>query len=467
VRSAYATVFVVLAVATEARANSLRLVDVLESVRSTHPLLAAADAAIDRVDAQALAAEGAFDPQVSVQGSTIATGPYQRATLDTELRMPTSMFGLTPFVGWRLGQGSFADYDEKLQTPGGGELRAGVSMPLLQGMKIDRPRAERSKAAIARRVADAEVAQRLLDVMRDATFAYWDWVAAGHRLDVRRTQLALALERGRQIDRAVARGSRPPIEAVDNARLIAAREALVVNAERDQRRASLELSLHLRTEHGHPAPPDASQRPELPVEPLDLPLEADLEAAVGRGLQAAPRLVELAARRDIAGVDIALARNQTLPRLDVSALATRGLGGTEDPALESTAGLAVGVGATFQVPIGVRNARGALAIARADQRRIAADQQFAADRVAVEIRAAHAELAAAKARSRLAQRNAELAEQLAAAERTRFERGDSTVVLVNIREEAAADAAAQAVDARADVMRARARFATLLGEQPR
>lgn len=453
------------ATASDAHASYLQLSEVLDSVRSNHPLLAAAGTAIERAEAQVLAADGAFDPRLEVDATDVVTGRYQSTTVDSKLRVLTPMLGITPFVGWRIGRGAFPDYDEKLRTLEGGELQVGASMPLLQGLRIDRPRADRSKAAIARRVATAEVGQRLLDVMRDASFAYWEWVAAGHRVDVRRSQLALALERGRQIDQAIERGNRAPIEALDNARLIAARETLLVNAERDQRRASLELSLHLRGADGVPIVPDSRQRPDLPEQPGALPLEVDLDAAVARGLRQAPRLKELGARSDIADVDVALARNLTLPRLDVSAVASRGLGGV-DPTLPDRSELALGIGATLEVPIGMRTARGALASARADQRRIAADQQFAADRVAVEILAAHADLVAAKARSRLAARNGELAEQLAAAERTRFERGDSTVVLVNLREEAAADAAAQAVDARADVMRARARFTTIVGDEP-
>lgn len=461
-----ATLLVGLVTASAADANPLQLSEVLDSVRSNHPLLAAAGTALERAEAQALAADGAFDPRVQVEAMEIVSGLYQSTRVDSEVRVLTPVFGLTPFVGWRLGRGKFAEYDEKLRTLEGGEFRVGASMPLLQGSGIDRPRADRSKAAISRRVATAEVGQRLLDVMRDASFAYWDWSAAGHRVDVRRTQLALALERGRQIDKAIARGSRAPFEALDNERLVAAREALLVTAERDHRRASLDLSLHLRGEDGVLIVPDPHQRPELAEQTGALPLEGNLDAAVARGLQQAPRLKELGARIDIADVDVALARNLTLPRLDVTVVASRGLGDA-DPTLPDRSELAFGVGATLEVPIGMRTARGALATARADRRRFTAEQQFAADRVAVEILTAHADLVAAKARGRLAGRAGVLAEQLAAAERTRFERGDSTVILVNLREEAAADAAAQAVDARAEVMRARARFTTLLGDEPR
>jgi len=449
----------------EAPANTLGLAEVLDAVRENHPLLDAANTAIEKADAGVLAAEGAFDPRLSVEGGDVPAGYYQQTTIETDLRALTPFRGISPFVGWRFGRGAFADYDGKLETLGGGELRAGVTVPLLRGAGIDRPRADRAKAAIMKRVARAEVDQRTLDVMRDATVAYWEWVAAAHRIDVRRTQLALALERGRQIDGAIARGNRAPIDGIDNGRLVAAREALLVTAERDLRRASLELSLHLRDDSGTPLVVDPSRRPALPEFSDDVPFERDLEGAITRGLQQVPRLAELAARRDSIDVDVELAKNQMLPRLDLEATVARGLG-SSDPTLVDRSETAIGVGATFELAIGMRSARGALASVRADRRRLLADQAFATDRIVVDIRAAHADLVAAHARTELAIRNADLAEQLAGAERTRFERGDSTVLLVNLREEAAADAAALAIDARAELMRARARFAVSLGDLP-
>lgn len=449
----------------DASAETLELDVVLDAVRSNHPLVDGANAAIEKADAAALAAEGAFDPRLTVRGRDVPSAYYEQTTIDTDLRALTPFRGISPFVGWRLGRGSFADYDGKLETLDGGEVRAGVTVPLLRDSRIDRARADRAKAAIMKRAARAEVDQRVLDVMRDATVAYWEWVAAAHRIDVRRTVLALALERGRQIDNAIAQGNRAPVDSIDNGRLVAAREALLVSAERDLRRASLELSLHLRDADGRPIIVDAARRPPLPDSAEEIPFERDLDAAIARAVQNVPRLTELAARRDSIDVDVALAKNQTLPRLDLEATVTRGIG-PSDPTLVDRSQTAVGVAATFELPIGMRAARGALASVRADRRRLLADQAFVTDRIMVDIRAAHADLVAARTRTELAIRNADLAEQLAVAERTRFERGDSTVLLVNLREEAAADAAALAIDARAELMRARARFAVSLGDVP-
>ena len=452
--------------AHRAEASPASLDDVLRSVRDHHPAAAAAHTAIDRAEGQLLAAEGAFDPRARARVASVASGYYDTTTVDTEMRVLTPWHGASPFVGWRLGRGTFPSYDGKLDTLDGGELRVGLDVPLLQGRVTDRARTDLRKAGIAKELARAEVDQRTIDLARDAEVAYWDWVAALHRLEVRRTGLAIALERERQIEQGVAAGLRAPIEVTDNRRAVVAREAILVAAERDVRRAGLELSLLLRTADGRPLVPDAAVRPSLRTDPEPLTLEADVATALTRGIARAPRLRELRARQDLVDADLALARDTLRPKLDMSVSASRGIGPAES-LLADRSDVALTVAATFELPVGRRTARGNLMMARADSARVAAELKFAIDRVAVDVHATHAELSAARARSRLAERNAELSELLADAERTRFARGDSTVLLVNLREEAAADAAAQSLDARADVLRQRARLAALLGEEPR
>ncbi len=455
----------VLPVKAYADPGALELDDVLESVRARHPLLEAARTAVERADGQVLAAAGAFDPRLRLRGSDVVSGYYDQRTLDGELSVLTTLWGAIPFVGWRLGQGAFPVYDGKAETLELGEVRAGISVPLLQGGRIDRARGERRKAELGRGVARAEVNQRELVVQRVAALAYFDWVAAAHRLGVRQAQFELARTRAAQLELAVTRGSRPAIDVVDNARLVASREALVVAARRDVRRTSLEVSLHLRAPDGSPIIPSAEPLPSLePLAPAG-PLDTDLEAARSRALEQAPRIAELARREQIIATDQDVARNAILPRLDLSILAVRGLG-ANDSALPDRSETSIAVGATFEVPIGMRAARGALQIANADQRRLRAERRFLIDQITADVAASQAELAAARERAELVIRGAELAEQVAAAERTRFDRGDSNLLSVNLREEVAAEAASLAIDARADVLRARVQLAVALGESP-
>ncbi len=446
--------------AGSAHADPLTLETVVASARSLHPAREAVATGVDRAEAQQLVAEGAFDPKLKVAGTVVPVGYYERRVVDTELRLPTKIQGITPFVGWRLGDGKFGIYDEKLRTLDYGEVRGGVDVPILRDREIDRARADIAKADRLVAAAEADIAQLELDLQREAAIAYWDWVAAGHRLTVRRAQLAIAEERASALQRRIETGDLPRIEAVDNERVIAARQAIVVSANRDVVRASEELSLYLRDAQGARRVPTLDELPPLPAVTADeLPAAAETMAAA---LTVSPALAANARRSEAIGFDLRAAQNALLPRLDVTAFVSRDFGDAPEDLVVTQRETELGVGMVFEIPIGRSAAHGAQATARAEGRRIGAERRLLEDRVRIAVQVARADLAAATERAALASQQATLAEELATAERTRLERGDGTILLVNLREEAAADAAAGVVDATADVQRVLARIDALL-----
>jgi outer membrane protein TolC len=111
-------------------------------------------------------------------------------------------------------------------------------------------------------------------------------------------------------------------------------------------------------------------------------------------------------------------------------------------------------GVSIEVPLALRTARGKLRRAEAEVARIDAELRFARDIVTAELRDAHSALVAAHARVALARE--QLALTLEQAERSRFKLGDSTLLLVNLREQATTDAATQELEALGEYHRAAA-----------
>lgn len=447
-----------------ARAEPLTVERVVANLRS-HPLATAARAGIDRAEGELVEAAGAFDVRLRARGDHAPLGYYDRSVLDGEVRARTRIQGLSGFAGWRLGAGGIPDYDLKLATLDRGEWRVGVDVPLLRDRAIDRARADERKAEASRAIARAELTQQQLELARDAVVAYWDWVTAGHRLAIRARQLELARVRDRGLRRTIGEGSVAPIEGADNARVIAQREALVLAAERDVRRASLELSLWYRDPRGEPIVPTIDELPILAAPGSPLPEESDLGAAIATARHRQPIVAAFGARLAANAIERELAENQRLPSFVATAYGSRGIGAT-DPRLPDRSSTAIGVGFSFELPLQRRQAEGALAIARADRQRLEAAQRFAIERLELDIRVAVAELIAARGRAVLAAEQERLARQLAEAEQQRFERGDTTILVVNLREEAAADASAARVDALGEYGKARVRFQVALGLRP-
>jgi outer membrane protein TolC len=443
---------------TSAGATPLSLAEVLDAI-ARHPHVEAAGASVERARGQELAANGAFDVRVRAGGDLYPLGYYERSLLDVEVRAPLRYSGVTPYVGWRRGNGDFAAYDLKARTEERGELRAGIEVPLLRDRSIDRARADLGKAELADDVARAELAQRVLELQLQGTVAYWRWVAAGHRLRVRERQLQLAVDRASGLRRTIDQGTTAPIEAIDNARVIAGREALVVAARRDLTRTARELSLYVRDLQGAPITPPLERLPPLPITEGQSPSTTMAQRRL-------PILDALALRLETNAIDLDLAENQLLPTLSARAFAARGLG-PKDPIIPDRAEASLGLGLVFELPVQRRQAQGSLAIARAESSRLRAEQRALTDRINADLDVTAAELAAAQERTALVTTQAELAEDLAAAERRKFETGASTILIVNLREEAAADAAAARIDALAEYMEARARHAVARGSAPR
>lgn len=441
----------------DAPSSPLTLEQVLRAVDDTFPLLEAARRDQDAADAALLSAEGAFDPQLRLRGATVAGGYYEYARGDVSVQQPTQLWGTTFFAAYRLGRGlssgGIPDYYGEYETNEAGEVRAGVQIPLLRNGPIDSRRAGIRRAELGRPIATLATEMAALQYRRAAAERYWDWVAAGRRLDIARALLELATTRDDGIRVRVERGDLPGIERVDNQRVMAQRRGGVVSAERSLQRAAIELSLFVRDPQGRAILPDEARRPAdlPPVTPLPpATAEADLEAAPTRR----PEVRRLTAMRSQFEVDRDLARNQMLPAVDVVVAASQDLGAgstrRSNPELDASL--------VLEVPILNRTARGRLEGARAGIARVEEQLRFQNDRVRADVRDARSAVDAAVRRAELAAQELDVARQVEAAERVNFELGNSTILAVNLREQASAEAAVREVDARADYHRAVAAY---------
>jgi outer membrane protein TolC len=436
----------------------LTLADVLRSAEAAYPPLRAAELERDLARADVLSAEGGFDVSWRTRASATPLGYYQYQRIDTVIEVPTQLWGSTFFAGYRLGRGNIPSYYGELDTLSQGEVRGGVNVPLWRNGPTDRRRASLWRAEAGRRVADLSVAQQRLEIERAASVRYWDWVAAGRRLAVARDLLALAVARDEGLRARVERGDLPAFERNDNARAILQRQSQLASAERALQGAALELSLFVRRADGSPDVPDSSRLPSgLPEPaPVDPARQESVEAAVRRR----PELGRLLALREQSEIELRWAENQRAPALDAQVVASRDIGGGS-PTLRPTV---LEAAVLLDVPLQTRVAQGRVDAAGAQIARVEAQRAFARERIAVEVRDALVALDTSRQRVEVARREIDLARQLEQGERSRFDLGESTLLLVNLREQATVDAALREVDALADYHRAAAAYRAATGQ---
>jgi cobalt-zinc-cadmium efflux system outer membrane protein len=435
----------------------LLLTDVTQRVSERFPLILAALQEHEAALGELRAARGAFDPTLRASG-TVALGGYPNQRADVVIEQPTPIWGASVFAGYRLGLGQVPSYDEKLLTNRGGEVRAGLRVPLLRDGAIDRRRAAIERAEHGVAIARLGIEQQKIEILRLAEQGYWDWVAAGRRSAVAQAWLALATSRDEDLAARVRGGDVPEVERAENERSILQRKALVAAAARALIEAENDLSLFLRDEAGAPITPPRDRMPaSLPDPPSDGPLRPRGDEATA--LARRPEIGRLDAQAAQARVDLELLRNQRLPAVDVLVSGSSDLGPGDasraKPVFEATV--------LLDVPLPGRGPLGRAEVAGANVARIEAQARLARDRVAVEVHRAAAAVEAARERAALAKRELSLAQALAQAELDRFRLGESTLLLVNLREQASAEAALRHVDALADYHKAAAAYRAATG----
>ena len=158
----------------------------VNSVHQSYPLVAAAllEAAI--ADGKQLATWGAFDTKLKGGSENGPVGFYQTYRQDAGFRQPI-YHGGEVFGGYRIGRGFFEPWYLERQTNDGGEFKAGLRVPLARDRWIDERRADLWRATYDRQRVRPEIRADLIEFVREASFAYWMWIAAGRRQEIGET----------------------------------------------------------------------------------------------------------------------------------------------------------------------------------------------------------------------------------------------------------------------------------------
>jgi len=418
----------------------LQLNEVLAASRFHAPQVLEALARVRGAEGRLLSADGAFDTLFNASIDTRPTGFYTGAEASTRLMQPLANNGGNIYGGYDVSRGSFPSYQAGNNTTQLGRLTVGTLFSLLRDRDIDDRRFNRAVAGADIALADTDRLLVAIGVQARAIAAWNNWVIAGQRVKVFKDLLQLALDRQGGFKRQVAEGLRPAILLTENEQNILRRQILVVQAEQVLQQTAVALSLFWRDADGNPVVPGTDRLPSQLGAPI--PLSEDVMVA----LENRPDLKLVDVRIAVARQRLALDRNNFLPRLDLKAEVNQyvgavGAGGNPYSGTESK------VGVTLSVPIQQRVARGRLDQTRADIDAFQQRRRFIEDQIRVEIGSLSIAARQSMRLLGIAIDEQDRAQLMANAERRRFQEGASDFFVVNIREEAAADAQVRRLDA--------------------
>jgi outer membrane protein TolC len=435
----------------------LALNEVLDAALRAFPGLLSVEQRKQVSEGELQTAQGGFDTLLKSQNRWSVVGLYENNNYDVVIEQPTIFLGATFFGGWRRGTGDYPVYDGKSLTASDGEARVGVNVPLWRNRDIDRRRASLQQAELGKLIANHEYDQALLEVRRQASHRYWDWVLAGVRVRTVQQLLQVAEQRNDGILQRVAAGDIPEFEALDNQRAIIERRERLVAAQRLLEQTAIQLSLYWRDVEGQPQLPTPELLPNDFPNPLPK-IQANVDDAIATAISQRPELKRLALQSQQTETELALQENQQNPAVDFQVMGAKDIGYGKDKLNRDELYLGLNV----DIPLQQRVAGGRAQVASANLQRLKWDRMGAENRVEAEVKDVLSALDAAQKRVTLSRQQHQAALQLEDGERTRFELGETTLLFVNLREIATGDALLQAADAASSLFKAQADYQATL-----
>lgn len=438
----------------------LQLSEVIDSVEASFPVVRAAMMEAAVAEGKQLSARGAFDLKLEALSLNMPQGFYENYRQGVKAEQPTFNGG-TVYGMYRIGDGDFQPWYGERETNEGGEFKVGAALPLLRGRAIDERRAEILKADLQRAMVDPVVQQEVLFAVQAASNVYWSWIAAGKARNVTRDLLNVTIERNNAIKRQVELGNLPITEQQQNERLIASREAKLIEAERKLQAAAIKLSLFLRDVEGRPVVPTSALLPDEIPEATALDL-TDFQQQVDLALRQRPELRGLSLMRQTVEVDLRQGENELLPNLSAVVEASKDVGGATSSKGDKTP-FELEAGLLFDVPLQRSKARGKIQSAEGKLTQLSFKQQFQANKIIAEVQDAMSARLAAYERLQQARTSVELAKKLVTAEYRSFELGNSDVLRIALQEAAELDAQILEIQALQDYFQAEADFHAAIG----
>lgn len=200
----------------------------LQWVRQYHPVIQQANLLTNIGEAYQLKAKGGFDPKISgsLQKKSF-DGKNYFTVGDTGLKIP-SWLGAEFKVGYNWTNGVFLNPEQNL--PANGQAYAGVKWSLGRGLLIDERRAVLEKAKFLQAANEAEQQAITNDLLLDAGKAYWEWVNAYHNLAIYQEALELAVIRLEGVKSSYLQGDKPAIDTLESTIQVQNRQIVVNDA---------------------------------------------------------------------------------------------------------------------------------------------------------------------------------------------------------------------------------------------
>ena len=396
-------------------------------VFKNHPFVSKAMNMQKLGDAERLKAKGSLDPSVSSNiGNKQMDGKEYYWTSNTSLKIPTWV-GANLKSGYEANRGSYLSDD--MYVPGSGLWYMGVEIPLGQGLFYDERRLQLQQARNLQQMGALDRQIMLNDLLLDAYSSYWLWTEAYCKFLIADEGFQLAKQRFEAVKSQVATGDTPPIDTVEALILLENRTIDRLQSKNNLANSKLVASTFVWNDSTQPILIPEIVKPQSRVQ-----LTSELILNISDRVDTLPVVQQAYYKIEQMELELKWKREQLKPTVNLNYnLLTKPIG-NESLAAFSTQNYKFGV--TGYVPLFLRKERGGLKQTKLKLENANLDYSVKKREYQVKVQTMQNELNQVRAALETQKRLVEHTRKLRDAELIHFEMGESSLFLVNTREQA-------------------------------
>ena len=327
-------------------------------VKKYHPLVKSAQLEINMAQANLMMARGGFDPKIEADfDQKQFMGKEYYSVFNSSFKIPT-WYGIEVKAGFDNSEGIFVNPENSL--PNQGLTSLGITVPVGQGLFINQRMADLRKAKIQIRLSQAERKLQAIEVLYNASLAYFNWKRNHSEVQLYSNYLDNASVRYKGILTLIKNGDKPAIDSVEAGIVVKTRRWNLEESKLKLAKSKLDLSNYLWLDNNVPL---ELQDDVLPENKLELTISETLKInkliTDTISIENHPKINSLENKLAILEVDRKLKANSLLPKMDV------GYHYLSEPNYWNDTNFNnYKIGVNFKFPLFLRKERGSLQLAK-------------------------------------------------------------------------------------------------------
>ncbi len=421
-------VFILFSIVSFSQNREFTYDEFLGFVKKFNPMVKNANLEVSQAQANLLASRGAFDPKIEADFSQKEYKDKKYYSIfNGAFKIPT-WYGIELKAGFENNQGDFLN--DQNNVPNNGLVNAGINFSLLEGLLINQRMADLRKAKINVSLSQNERKLRAIEVLYEASLTYFNWKRAYDETELYKTYLKNAEIRLEAVKKLIQLGDRAEIDATEAEINVNNRKLNLEDGQLKLIKARLELSNFLWTNNGFPLELEEIMIPEKDLlKTIETTLQSNELNIANFDLNKHPKISAFQNKLDMLDIDRRLKANSLLPKVDIGYSYLSEPNGFNNYRFQD---YKVGLNVSF--PLFLRKERGGLRSAKLKIEATKNEFELGKLELKNKISATQNEVASISRQNNLAGELVDKNSKLLNAEERLFQIGESSLFLINTRE---------------------------------